>query len=347
MEVGSWANSLSSSCRCGDRQTLSAPATEYAGTHSADSTRSRNTLGNDTINNLNSHWLAFGHKELIISNAGLYIYIYKKNTGDGRPHKLRSLLHKIKVLAMNQCLHTEQQPLCLGTSQEDGFEGPSVGPDKIQSSLRSIQKFVPTDYASYTQEHYHFAGKKIIIQESIENYGTVVWPGATALCQYLEDHKEELNLQDAKILEIGAGPGLVSIVSSLLGAQVTATDLPDVLGNLQYNLLKNTLECTTHLPEVKELVWGEDLDQKFPKSKYFYDYVLASDVVYHHYFLDKLLTTMVYLSQPGTVVLWANKFRFSTDYDFLDKFKQVFDTTLVAEHSESSVKLFKGMLKWD
>ncbi|XP_026644644.1 protein-lysine methyltransferase METTL21C [Microtus ochrogaster] len=219
--------------------------------------------------------------------------------------------------------------------------------DKIESSLRSIEKFVPTDFASYTQEHYRFAGKKIIIQESIESFGTVVWPGATVLCQYLEDHTEELNLQDAKILEIGAGPGLVSIVSSLLGAQVTATDLPDVLGNLQYNLLKNTLERAAHLPEVKELVWGEDLDQKFPKSNFYYDYILASDVVYHHYFLDKLLATMVHLSQPGTVVLWANKFRFSTDYDFLDKFKQVFDTTLVAEHSESSVKLFKGILKWD
>ena len=73
---------------------------------------------------------------------------------------------------------------------------------------------------------------------------------------------------------------------SLLGAQVTATDLPDVLGNLQYNLLKNTLNCTTYLPEVKELVWGEGLEQSFPKSTLYYDYVLASDVVYHHYFLD-------------------------------------------------------------
>ncbi|XP_034355012.1 protein-lysine methyltransferase METTL21C isoform X2 [Arvicanthis niloticus] len=248
---------------------------------------------------------------------------------------------------MDQLPHTAQQPLCSGTPQEDGFAGPPVESDRIQSSLPSIQKFVLTDYASYTQEHYQFAGKKIIIQESIENYGTVVWPGATALCQYLEDHTEELNLQDAKILEIGAGPGLVSIVSSLLGAQVTATDLPDVLGNLQYNIFKNTLECTAHLPEVKELVWGEDLEQRFPKSTFYYDYVLASDVVYHHYFLDKLLATMVYLSQPGTVVLWANKFRFSADYEFLGKFKQAFDTTLLAEHSESSVKLFKGIRKWD
>lgn len=40
---------------------------------------------------------------------------------------------------------------------------------------------------------------------------------ATALCQYLEKHTEELSLQDAKILEIGAGPGLVSTVASILG----------------------------------------------------------------------------------------------------------------------------------
>ena len=47
------------------------------------------------------------------------------------------------------------------------------------------------------------------------------------------------------------------------------------------------------------------------------------------------------------MAIWANKFRFSTDYEFLDKFKQVFDTTLLAESQESSIKLFKGILKWD
>ncbi|XP_075418759.1 protein-lysine methyltransferase METTL21C [Tenrec ecaudatus] len=234
-----------------------------------------------------------------------------------------------------------------GPLQEDDPRGPPRDSPEREPSLHSLQMFAPTDYASYTQENYLYAGKKIVIQESIESYGAVVWPGATALCQYLEEHTEELNLQNAKILEIGAGPGLVSIVASILGAQVTATDLPDVLGNLQHNLLKNTLKCAAHLPDVKELVWGEDLEKNFPKSTCYYDYVVASDVVYHHYFLDKLLTTMVYFSQPGTVLLWANKFRFSTDYEFLDKFKQVFDTTLLAECSESSIKILKGILKWD
>lgn len=54
-------------------------------------------------------------------------------------------------------------------------------PQELEPSLCSLQKFVPTDYASYTQESYRFAGKKIIIQESIESYGAVVWPGVRGL----------------------------------------------------------------------------------------------------------------------------------------------------------------------
>ncbi|XP_038614725.1 protein-lysine methyltransferase METTL21C [Tachyglossus aculeatus] len=222
------------------------------------------------------------------------------------------------------------------------FRNPEKDLSNVETSRHGVQKRLPAYYDSYTKEQYLYAGKKIIIQESIENYGSVVWPGALALCQYLEEHPEEFRFQGAKVLEIGAGPGLVSIVVSILGAYVTATDLPDVLGNLQYNLLQNTQNCTPHQPEVKELVWGEDLELNFPKSTHFYDFILASDVVYDHYFLEKLLTTMKYLCQPGTVLLWANKFRFSTDYEFLEKFKQAFNTTLIAEYPESMVKIFKA-----
>ncbi|EPY72979.1 methyltransferase-like protein 21C [Camelus ferus] len=248
---------------------------------------------------------------------------------------------------MDVCLRSEQQPAHLqeGPSPPDSqievdeealhTDGSSGPPGGIARAAKAGLRQVPPDSSQLLPSHHSVQVTTVDVFQ------------ATALCQYLEEHTEELNLQDAKILEIGAGPGLVSIVASILGAQVTATDMPDVLGNLQYNLLKNTLGRTAHLPEVKELVWGESLEQNFPKSTFYYDYVLASDVVYHHYFLDKLLATMVYLCQPGTVLLWANKFRFSTDYEFLDKFKQVFDTTLLAEFPESSIKLFKGMLKWD
>ncbi|XP_037384522.1 protein-lysine methyltransferase METTL21C [Talpa occidentalis] len=238
--------------------------------------------------------------------------------------------------------HTHLLPGCRGSPVLKLPDSSTAG-----TSLRSLQKFVPTHAASYTQEDYEFAGEKIVLQESLENLGALVWPAAVALCRYLEEHAEELNLQDAKILEIGAGPGLVSIVASILGAEVTATDMPDILGNLQYNLLRNTLTRAAHLPDVRELVWGEGLEQHFPRAACHYDYVLASDVVYHHHCLQPLLATMAHLCRPATVLLWANKFRHSTDYEFLDKFKQVFDTTLLAEFPESSVKLFKGTLRWD
>ena len=40
---------------------------------------------------------------------------------------------------------------------------------------------------------------------------------ALALCEYLEINREQINLMDKYVLELGAGTGLVSIVAALLG----------------------------------------------------------------------------------------------------------------------------------
>lgn len=40
---------------------------------------------------------------------------------------------------------------------------------------------------------------------------------ALALCSFLDSNRQRVNLQDKKVLELGAGTGLVSIVASLLG----------------------------------------------------------------------------------------------------------------------------------
>lgn len=130
-----------------------------------------------------------------------------------------------------------------------------------------------------------------------------------------------------------------------LGAHVTATDLPEVLENLSYNISRNTQNLNTHKPEVRKLVWGEGLNEDFPMSTYHYDFILATDVVYHHGALDPLLATMVYFCKPGTVLLWANKFRFSTDYEFLEKVCNIFNTTILAEFPESNVKLLKATVR--
>uniref|UniRef100_A0A669QTX6 Uncharacterized protein n=1 Tax=Phasianus colchicus TaxID=9054 RepID=A0A669QTX6_PHACC len=148
---------------------------------------------------------------------------------------------------------------------------------------------------------------------------------ALVLCYFLETNSKQYNLVDKNVIEIGAGTGLVSIVASLLGALVTATDLPELLGNLQHNVLQNTKLKCKHQPCVKELSWGIDLEKNFPRASCHFDYIMAADVVYHHPFLDELLLTFDHLCKNDTVIMWAMKFRLDNENKFVDRFQTLFD----------------------
>ncbi|XP_066542010.1 S-adenosylmethionine-dependent methyltransferase domain-containing protein [Hoplias malabaricus] len=191
-------------------------------------------------------------------------------------------------------------------------------------------------------ETFCFAGHEISIRESLDRYGALIWPGAVALCSYLEQNQEQFNMLDKAVLELGAGTGLVSIVASLMGAWVTATDLPEILINLNFNLSRNTRGRCRYTPQVAQLTWGEQLDRNFPSSIYNYDYILCADVVYHHDCLDELLVTMKHFCSPGTTLLWANKIRFQSDLHFIENFKKAFNTTLLSEITEGDVRIYKA-----
>ncbi|CAE8584369.1 unnamed protein product, partial [Polarella glacialis] len=66
-----------------------------------------------------------------------------------------------------------------------------------------------------------------------DHTGDLVWPTALAFCRYLCDH--EPLLQQKRVLDIGAGTGLVGLVASKLGAHVTLTDVPRVIPLLARN----------------------------------------------------------------------------------------------------------------
>ncbi|XP_073698813.1 uncharacterized protein mettl21ca [Garra rufa] len=201
----------------------------------------------------------------------------------------------------------------------------------------------PCVLSTIGKEIHYFAGHEISIWESLDSFGSVIWPAALALCHYLESNQATVDLVDKAVLEIGAGTGLVSIVAGLLGAWVTATDLPDVLGNLRCNLSRNTRGRCRYTPQVAELSWGYELDKTFPHSVYKYDYILAADVVYHHDFLAELLVTMRHFCQPGTTLIWANKTRFDSDLVFVENFKKAFNTTLLADNGE--VKIYSATMR--
>uniref|UniRef100_A0A3P9I1D1 Uncharacterized protein n=1 Tax=Oryzias latipes TaxID=8090 RepID=A0A3P9I1D1_ORYLA len=197
--------------------------------------------------------------------------------------------------------------------------------------------FVPSVIFSLGKEIYHYVGEDIVIYESTEPFGGVMWPAALALCSFLESNKHAVNLEGKTILELGAGTGLVSIVATLLGGVVTATDLPQVLSNLKANVMRNTRGRCRHTPQVAPLSWGFDLEHTYPSSVYRYDYVLAADLVYYHDYLDELLATMKHFCQPGTTLIWANKVRFEIDRTFTENFKQAFHTSLLAEDGEMKI----------
>ncbi|XP_069614067.1 protein-lysine methyltransferase METTL21C-like [Ranitomeya imitator] len=102
-------------------------------------------------------------------------------------------------------------------------ETPLLGDDQkdvicnAQQSVQPRKAWTPTVYSCFGKEYLWFAGYEIIIQESIEGYGGVTWPGAKALSYFLEENQDEYNLRNKNIVEIGSGTGLVSIVACILG----------------------------------------------------------------------------------------------------------------------------------
>ncbi|KAJ7319808.1 hypothetical protein JRQ81_019319 [Phrynocephalus forsythii] len=140
------------------------------------------------------------------------------------------------------------------SSNPDHKEGQN-GDEEIVAEIMG-RCFSPSVITTHIWEGFNFVGHQIKIREGTESYGAVVWSSALVLCHFLETNVKSYNMVDKNVIEIGAGTGLVSIVASILGARVLATDLPELLGNLQYNILKNTKTRCKHEPQVKNSSGG-------------------------------------------------------------------------------------------
>ncbi|XP_053313588.1 protein-lysine methyltransferase METTL21E-like [Spea bombifrons] len=208
------------------------------------------------------------------------------------------------------------------------------------------RRYVPPTLTNVAWEGFSFAGHEIKIVEATDLYGATVWPSALVLCYFLENHGKHMQIEDKHIIEIGSGTGLVSIVASLLGGQVTATDLKDLIGNLQYNVHRNTKQKSKHVPQVMELTWAFDLEETFPKTSFQFDYILAADVVYNHPYLEELLATFDHLCKDHTTILWAMKFRKENtmiENRFINNFQKLFDMEVVYDFPSLNIKLYRAV----
>jgi len=138
--------------------------------------------------------------------------------------------------------------------------------------------------------------------------GAIVWTGAIQLSKYVEVamSRSEFGPPCIKMVELGAGTGLIGIVAGALGAQVSLTDLDYVLPRLQRNVDSNaTAIGAGGSVAVAPLHWGETETVPFKPC----DVVLACEVVYSEGTIPILIQTLRDLSGPGTIVLLAYDLR--------------------------------------
>ncbi|KAL4567747.1 hypothetical protein LXL04_023340 [Taraxacum kok-saghyz] len=158
-------------------------------------------------------------------------------------------------------------------------------------------------------------GRRLSISQSPSSLGTpgvtgsVMWDSGIVLGKFLENAVETglLVLQGKKVVEVGAGCGLVGCIAALLGSQVILTDMPDRLRLLKKNIEDNLYGDVRGHATVTELTWGDHPDPQLLQP--LPDFVIGSDVIYSEEAVTDLLDTLLELSGPETTIILAGELR--------------------------------------
>ncbi|XP_077394458.1 protein N-lysine methyltransferase METTL21D isoform X2 [Festucalex cinctus] len=135
--------------------------------------------------------------------------------------------------------------------------------------------------------------------------GCVVWDAAIVLAKYLEtkqfyDPSSGVNLwAGQRVVELGAGTGVVGLMAATLGADVTVTDLEELQTLLRVNIQDNQTLISSGSITAKVLKWGEDVSGFLPPP----NYVLMADCIYYEQSITPLVETLKLLSGPDTCII--------------------------------------------
>jgi len=155
--------------------------------------------------------------------------------------------------------------------------------------------------------------------------GSQMWGGAFELARHIIDHTEYF--EDKKILEIGAGLGLPSVVASHFG-QVTCTDKSDV-----FDLMTENIKLNTSSVETLDYHWGDQSLGEF-------DVVMGADIVYFDETFEPLYKTLLANTKYGSLFVLAYQPRVPNEVDFFMTLSQSFTEVRAYENDIITVYHF-------
>jgi len=123
-------------------------------------------------------------------------------------------------------------------------------------------------------------------------YYAILWPAAQGLAKYLWEHRA--GLSGLRVIELGCGLGLPSILAARLGARVLATDFhPDTGEWLSHNAESNGVNIG-YRPLDWNIFLAPEADSFQPA-----DLVIGSDLLYERRHIPALIRAVGALCAPG------------------------------------------------
>lgn len=130
--------------------------------------------------------------------------------------------------------------------------------------------------------------------EDLCPYFGVLWPSAQALAQFLAANPELV--RNKKVIELGCGLALPSLVARHLGGDVLATDYhPDVNEYVQRNGRHSNLTV-----KYERLNWRED------NTLGVFDLILGSDVLYESKHPKEIAQGLLKYTRPGSIIILSD-----------------------------------------
>jgi len=169
--------------------------------------------------------------------------------------------------------------------------------------------------------------------KSGDTSGNLLWPAARSLAAHLITHPELVH--NCRVVELGAGVGLLGIVAGALGAkEVVMTDVTCTIPLLQRNLEANRAVCGDCV-SVEELWWGTEEGPGGELANV--DVVLGCELLYRQNVETciALINSITKLIGDSGIclLLYEGRDCWMEDVEFFDRVNAIFDVEVMSMES--------------